>query len=467
MKRVQRVGHSSSVLADAFIGEERELTVDLSNNEIRAHDGITPGGFAALRVDAGNLRDAEDFRDAIGASAIGQSLFTAVNADAVFTAVGMSAIGKALVVAANSAAVRTQAGITAIGSTIVTAVDAAAVRTGIGLGTIATQDANNIAITGGTITGVAATITSGTITGITALAVADGGTGASTAANARTNLGLGTIATQAANNVAITGGSVAGIADLAVADGGTGASDAAGARTNLSAAVKGANNDITSLTALQTLEATYATNAPMATFTHAGGALTTSLIREIVAIASGSGFNYLHCSSNSGGDTDIYIRGDGQVISDASFSGGGADYAELYEWADGNRNNEDRTGKSVVLLEGTDVIRLASENDDARSIIGVVSGRPSVVGNNPTNWPQKYLTDVFGRYVLRDGAKVLNPDFNKNLTYTTRAERAEQHKEWAFVGLLGQLVLHKNTPKKSNWIKQGEINSQFERWLVR
>ena len=44
------------------------------------------------------------------------------------------------------------------------------------------------------------------------------------AAAARTNLGLGSIATQAANNVAISGGSVTGIADLSVADGGTGAS---------------------------------------------------------------------------------------------------------------------------------------------------------------------------------------------------------------------------------------------------
>ena len=67
----------------------------------------------------------------------------------------------------------------------------------------------------------------------TDLAISEGGTGASTAANARTNLGLGTIATQNANAVAITGGSIAGITDLAVADGGTGASTAADARTNL------------------------------------------------------------------------------------------------------------------------------------------------------------------------------------------------------------------------------------------
>lgn len=98
-------------------------------------------------------------------------------------------------------------------------------RTNLGLGTIAVQDANNVSITGGSITG------------ITDLAIADGGTGASTAAGARTNLGLGTIATQDSNNVSITGGSITGITDLAVADGGTGASTASGARTNLGVAI--------------------------------------------------------------------------------------------------------------------------------------------------------------------------------------------------------------------------------------
>lgn len=55
------------------------------------------------------------------------------------------------------------------------------------------------------------------------------------ASAARTNLGLGSIATQAANSVSITGGSVTGITDLAVADGGTGASTAVAAFDALSA----------------------------------------------------------------------------------------------------------------------------------------------------------------------------------------------------------------------------------------
>lgn len=49
----------------------------------------------------------------------------------------------------------------------------------------------------------------------------------------RTTLGLGTIATQAASSVAITGGSITGITDLAIADGGTGAGDAVTALSNL------------------------------------------------------------------------------------------------------------------------------------------------------------------------------------------------------------------------------------------
>lgn len=86
----------------------------------------------------------------------------------------------------------------------------------------------------GNVTGSFTGSLSGSASNVTGIvAINNGGTGATTESGARTNLGLGTISTQAANSVNITGGTITGITDLAIADGGTGASNAAGARTNL------------------------------------------------------------------------------------------------------------------------------------------------------------------------------------------------------------------------------------------
>lgn len=63
---------------------------------------------------------------------------------------------------------------------------------------------------------------------VNAVPVANGGTGASSSSAARSNLGLGSISTQNADSVSITGGSITGITDLTVADGGTGVSSLSG-----------------------------------------------------------------------------------------------------------------------------------------------------------------------------------------------------------------------------------------------
>ena len=63
--------------------------------------------------------------------------------------------------------------------------------------------------------------TSGTITLGGTLAVANGGTGSTTASGARTNLGLGTMATQNANAVDITGGTITGVSGLGSASTGS------------------------------------------------------------------------------------------------------------------------------------------------------------------------------------------------------------------------------------------------------
>lgn len=120
------------------------------------------------------------------------------------------------------------------------ATTAAQARTNLGLasgattnvGTMATQDANSVTITGGSISN------------INPLEVTSGGTGASNATDARANL----VAAKSGTNTDIT--SLGGLTTpLSVVQGGTGASTAADARLNLSAAKSGSNSDITALTA--------------------------------------------------------------------------------------------------------------------------------------------------------------------------------------------------------------------------
>jgi hypothetical protein len=133
-----------------------------------------------------------------------------------------------------------------------------------GLGTMSTQNASSVAITGGTISGLGTPLAvpsggsgAATLTGY----VIGNGTSAMTASATIPNTditGLGTMSTQDANAVAITGGTISGLGTaLAVPSGGTGA-------TTLTGYVKGAgtsamtasatipNTDVTGLGTMST-----------------------------------------------------------------------------------------------------------------------------------------------------------------------------------------------------------------------
>lgn len=87
--------------------------------------------------------------------------------------------------------------------------------------------------------------------------------------------------------------------------------------------------------------------------------------------------------------------------------GAGADYAEFFEWSDGNPNDEDRCGVFVSFDFDCDVdystpqelpkIKIAQPGD---YILGVISGNPSFVGNADEEWKKRWIYDDFDRPIL-------------------------------------------------------------------
>ena len=141
----------------------------------------------------------------------------------------------------------------------------------------------------------------------------------------------------------------------------------------------------------------------------------------------------------------------GNLAIAGTMSSAGADYAEFFEWKDGNPEAEDRVGY-IVSLDGDKLI-LANDGD---YILGVVSGTATVLGDNPEwNWAKRWITDDFGRIQYEDKvihheakddipawdetikAPITNPDYNPDQKYTKRADRPE----WSAVGMMGKLYV--------------------------
>ena len=149
---------------------------------------------------------------------------------------------------------------------------------------------------------------------------------------------------------------------------------------------------------------------------------------------------------------------DGKTYGLSAFNSTGADYAEYFEWADGNPNNEDRIGR-FVALDGRK-IKIAESDEDY--IVGIISGNQSIIGNaSEDSWNDMYMRDRFDRLIYEDVEVEreepvynpvtgeidvttitltekhikLNPDYDPEVEYIPRSER----KEWGIVGMLGQI----------------------------
>jgi hypothetical protein len=217
--------------------------------------------------------------------------------------------------------------------------------------------------------------------------------------------------------------------------------------------------------------------------------------------------------SNNNNDVEFNFRGDGQGLADGGTFNNPADYAEFFEWKDGNSSDEDRVGYSVIL-DGNKIVK-ATSSDDTSKIIGVISGNPVVVGDCAWNrWDGKFVKDDYNRYVREEysitewyepstdstddkpkliqymtdeipsdvtvpsDAKVistevdgktkltrkkLNSSWDKSKTYIPREDR----KEWDMVGMVGKLSLRKGQPTGDRWIKMRDISDTVEEWLVK
>lgn len=185
----------------------------------------------------------------------------------------------------------------------------------------------------------------------------------------------------------------------------------------------------------------------------------------------------------------------GEVYGTSAFKTSGADYAEYFEWQDGNPQAEDRVGR-FVTMRGRH-IRIAKPDD---YILGVVSGQPCIIGNADEDWLGRWEHDEFGRFVKRymveDKTEITppagedapieplhdsqvteengkwyrlmpryvdyetpswdykpNPDYDASQPYIERRDR----KEWDAVGMLGVLsVWDDGTCQVDGWCRPAE-----------
>lgn len=151
------------------------------------------------------------------------------------------------------------------------------------------------------------------------------------------------------------------------------------------------------------------------------------------------------------GNSAMQVDFSGNVYAGGAYKTNGADYAEYFEWLDGNTKNQDRVGL-FVTLDG-DKIKLANKGD---YILGVISANPSIVGNSAElDWHDKYKTDVYGRLIYDESHNlILNENYNDTLEYIPRGAR----KEYSKVGLLGQLVVQDDGTCKINGYCTASVN---------
>ena len=228
--------------------------------------------------------------------------------------------------------------------------------------------------------------------------------------------------------------------------------------------------------------------------------------------AGNSGARYRRVSSDNNPNEYVFVGAgnkrctfdldNGHTYLDGTLHNNSYDYAEYFEWEDGNPENEDRRGYSVVLASDGK-IRKATSDDSPEDIIGAVSGTSSITGDAAMyDWNGKYEVDEWGTRVkdkvyqltweveLENGEKQnrsydedrvpegiivpenasrrlrsrerINPEYDETRIYEPRDKR----KEWSTIGLLGKVRVRDESPKHPNW-KYLKTIAGKKLWLIK
>ena len=183
-----------------------------------------------------------------------------------------------------------------------------------------------------------------------------------------------------------------------------------------------------------------------------------------------SGYFIVGAGNSSGGTRANCFRATESNTYGKTYNSSGADYAEMFEWEDGNISNEDRIGK-FVTLDG-DKIKLATDQDDY--ILGVVSGNPSIIGDSHDDqWAGMFEKDMYGRPVYEkvtmpeekdEEGNIISPEtINDQLKVSDKYKNDEeyiprsQRPEWTAVGLLGKLIcIDDGTAEINGYVRPNE-----------
>ena len=220
-------------------------------------------------------------------------------------------------------------------------------------------------------------------------------------------------------------------------------------------------------------------------YSHAEGYGTTALLNQhaqghyndvnvATAISSSSGAGagtafVIGNGTSSVASNAFRVDYNGKPYAKSSLTTSGCDYAEYFEWLDGNTDEEDRRGY-FVTLDG-DKIKKAEPGD---YILGIISGLPSIIGNGDESWMGRYVFDEFGAFIYEEfeyeeeyeepvideetGEVVINKETGEPVTVTRTEKKTgmkykenpdydptqkyiqrEDRPEWSAVGMMGVL----------------------------